>query len=916
MKRILTLSLLLFSLFIQAQNGSIQGLVLDENSFPVPGALIQVDELEAQAISSDLGEFTLLSIPAGKYELQISSLGYTQKSATVIVADGQVSNVKITLSPKTNELGEVIVTGYYLQNQAKALNQQKENIGVSNVVSADQTGRFPDANIGDAIKRIPGITMQNDQGEARDIIIRGLAPQLNSVMINGERMPSAEGDNRRIQMDLIPTDMIQTIEVSKAVTPDMDADAIGGAVNLVTRQAPNRLRISATGATGYNFLSQKPIWTGALIFANRFAKNKLGVVLSASVFDHDFGSDNTEFEWSIDENGGSLTDYQVRTYDVRRLRQSYSLALDYRLGKGHTLFFNGIYNNRKDWENRYRLRFNDIEEDDNGNLISNVERETKGGTPDIDNRRLENQTTYNFALGGEHLFGRLKVNWNVNTARAEELRPNERYSTYVEEGVMIEQINPGNTREPLMRPTSEVILNNYELDEMTEENQNTYDQDLNARLDLELPILTGRNQSSLKFGGRLRTKEKVRDNDFFEYEFVGNTPTMGDLDAGGNVYRIDRADRFLAGDYFNFTNAEAFVSSEYLGSLDLNNASQFDKKPIAEEFAPTNYRANEEIYGGYVMYTQNIGRKHQIIGGVRLENTVISYEGNEFDLDTEEITPTGLQENSYLNVLPAILYRLNLTENAVIRASWTNTLARPNYYDLVPYVALSTEDQEIEQGNPDLEAATAINFDLGAEYYFKSLGVVGVAGFYKSIDNFIFTNVFKQDFQGEEYEFRRPENGATATVYGVEISFQRQLDFLPSFLRNLNFFGNYTYTYSEAEGIIGREGETVRFAGAAPNMLNLSLAYEDARTMIRLSYNYAGGYIDEYGDDKFEDRFYDGQQFLDFNFTFKFAERWRVFLEVNNLLNTPLRYYQYQEQYTMQVEYYNVRANLGVKFDL
>jgi outer membrane receptor protein involved in Fe transport len=185
-----------------------------------------------------------------------------------------------------------------------------------------------------------------------------------------------------------------------------------------------------------------------------------------------------------------------------------------------------------------------------------------------------------------------------------------------------------------------------------------------------------------------------------------------------------------------------------------------------------------------------------------------------------------------------------------------------------------------------------------------------------SIDNFIFTNVFKQDFQGEEYEFRRPENGATATVYGVEISFQRQLDFLPSFLRNLNFFGNYTYTYSEAEGIIGREGETVRFAGAAPNMLNLSLAYEDARTMIRLSYNYAGGYIDEYGDDKFEDRFYDGQQFLDFNFTFKFAERWRVFLEVNNLLNTPLRYYQYQEQYTRQVEYYNVRANLGVKFDL
>ncbi|UZJ63086.1 TonB-dependent receptor plug domain-containing protein [Sphingobacterium sp. KU25419] len=132
------------------------------------------------------------------------------------------------------------------RGQAKALNQQKNNQNITNIISSDQVGRFPDANIGDALKRVPGITMQNDQGEARNIIIRGLAPHLNSVTLNGDRIPSAEGDNRNVQMDLIPSDMISTIEVNKTLTPDMDADAIGGSVNLITRASPNGKRLSAT----------------------------------------------------------------------------------------------------------------------------------------------------------------------------------------------------------------------------------------------------------------------------------------------------------------------------------------------------------------------------------------------------------------------------------------------------------------------------------------------------------------------------------------------------------------------------------------------------------------------------------------------------------------------------------------------
>src|SRR5690606_26047176 len=162
--------------------------------------------------------------------------------------------VNLVLRSSSIELEGVEVSAFGFSGQSKALNTQKNNTNITHVVSTDQIGKFPDANIGDAVKRIPGITMQMDQGEARNIIVRGLSPQLNSVTLNGSRIPSAEGDNRNIQMDLIPSDMIQTIEVSKAVTPDMDADALGGSVNLITRTAPQGFRVSATLGSGINFI--------------------------------------------------------------------------------------------------------------------------------------------------------------------------------------------------------------------------------------------------------------------------------------------------------------------------------------------------------------------------------------------------------------------------------------------------------------------------------------------------------------------------------------------------------------------------------------------------------------------------------------------------------------------------------------
>ncbi len=213
----------------------------------MPGATVVLTEMDGKGAITDVnGEFMIFNVTDGKYKLKVSFIGYAEIEQEIEVVGGSATPVKLNLVPGVLLDGNVLVLGDRLKGQAKALNQQRTNQNITNLVAADQIGRFPDANIGDAVKRIPGITMQGDQGEARNIIIRGMAPQLNSVTINGERIPSAEGDNRNIQMDLIPSDMVQSIEVNKAVTPEMDADAIGGSVNLVTRSAPDGFRVSGT----------------------------------------------------------------------------------------------------------------------------------------------------------------------------------------------------------------------------------------------------------------------------------------------------------------------------------------------------------------------------------------------------------------------------------------------------------------------------------------------------------------------------------------------------------------------------------------------------------------------------------------------------------------------------------------------
>lgn len=932
---------LLFSTLGISQEGNIQGVITDNDGLKVPFSNIIIESLKQGTISDVDGNFVIVNVPAGNHTVTVKYIGYDDSTAEVKVTPNTTTTLNFTIVPKALELDGVTITSY-VSGQAKALNAQKNKQNITNVVSTDQIGKFPDANIGDAVKRIPGITMQVDQGEARNIIVRGLAPQLNSVTLNGSRIPSAEGDNRNVQMDLIPADMIQLIEVSKAVTPDMDADALGGSVNLVTRTAPEGFRLSATAGSGVNYISNKKILNGSFLVGNRSDNGKFGWMLSASVNDNDFGSHNFETEWEdeFEYNANNDKDnleevevnpyakvFEIRDYIVQRTRRSFSANFDYKLDSNNTIYFKSIYNWRDDRENRFRLEHEildgeDIEPGDftvdtNGNLTMfpvEVKRQTKGGIDSDRNKntRLEDQRMQNYNIGGDHLLNKLQIDWMASYSKASEERLNERYLEYESEY----SINYNNdTRFPLYTPTdaNDALYNNFELAELTEENQYTEEKDFNVAANFKLPLnLFDDNNGSLKFGIKTRLKNKNRNNNFIEY-----SPESAAFDLLGGIPTRNYSDNdFLAGSQYQ---VGTFATTEFLGGLNLNDTAQFEAEDLPEEYLTANFDVDENVFSGYAMTSQQVTDKLNILVGLRLEHTNINSTGNEiiFDEDGDFAGSNSVTDkNSYTNILPGLHLKYDLTEHTVLRFAWTNTLARPNYVDLVPFREVNNEDEEIVLGNSELDPTTSMNFDVMAEHYFKSVGIVSGGVFYKDIQDFIYVFQYEDE---NDYEVYQPFNGDQASILGFEFAFQRQLDFLPSFARNLSIYLNYTHLSSSADGIRNEDGEErtdLDLPNTAPNLFNGSLGYADKKFNARLSANFSDAYIDEIGGRAFEDRYYDKQFFLDFNAGYKFNKNLSIYASLNNITDQPLRYYQGEESRTMQAEYYGQRLTFGLKYDL
>lgn len=911
----------------ELKHGTIKGRILDTSNQTLPGATIYIDSLHTGVVSDINGFYTLTNIAPGTYKVKVSYVGYSPVEMTITVPEGKTVESDVMLNDGV-KLREVVVGGAF-NGQRRALSSQKNAMGIVNVVSADQVGKFPDSNIGDALKRISGINVQYDQGEARFGQVRGTSADLSSVTINGNRIPSAEGDTRNVQLDLIPADMVQTIEVNKVVTADMDADAIGGSINLVTKNTPNKRMFNATAGSGYNAVSKKAQLNLGLTYGDRFFNDKLGLMFSGSYQNAPGGSDNAEFEYDVDDGSVVMKEAQMRQYYVTRERQSYSLALDYEFNPDHKISFKGIYNRRNDWENRYRVVYKDLDESDPSE--QSIELQTKGGADDTRNARLERQQTMDFTLDGEHnLGGRLLMDWAASFSRASEDRPNERYF-----GLKMDN----NTGENLINtfrgiggraPYSTIAIpgldnEGWELDELTNSNQSIYENEWKFRLNFELPLMKGLYGNTLRFGGKYTNKEKDRETTMYKYdgEDVNDNPIFND----GGAWREHGSSQirkgFMVGD--NYPEGTHFVSKKYLGSINFNS---MQGEPDYEEMSG-NYHAKEEITSAYLRFDQKLGQKLDLMLGLRMEHTALNYRGLNWVVDEDEnesLESTGNRKNSYTNWLPSVLLKYDVNDDLKLRASFTETLSRPKYSALIPSVNYNRADEEATIGNPNLRPTTSYNFDLSAEYYFKSVGLVSVGLFYKSINNVIVDEVWKgMDSQlpitgTYDYEISKPINAYDADLFGVEVAYQRDFGFITPALKCLGFYGNYTYTANKTknhhfEHRVLEDGEDIDMIGSPEHTANASLFFEKWGFNLRLSYNFASAFVDEMGEVAQLDRYYDKVNYLDLNASYTFGKRFKttIYADVTNLLNQPLRYYQGTKDRTAQVEYYGARFNAGIK---
>jgi TonB-dependent receptor len=558
-----------------------------------------------------------------------------------------------------------------------------------------------------------------------------------------------------------------------------------------------------------------------------------------------------------------------------------------------------------------------LEEPEADGIVPNavLERETKGGGPGRpDYSRLEDQRAFITTLRGEHVLGgAAQLTWGAAYGRASETRPDERYVVWETDELPV-RVDLRDPRKPLVTAVNPADAEPaaYGFNAIELSNEKTWDEDVNGRLDLMIPLGEA-GITVVKVGARGRFKDKVRDNRFQEATPLDGLATLADS-------RLSDLTNpgFLAGPY----RVGTFTDRRYLGDLDLNDPALFELESKPDEFGPANYDANERILGSYGQITHTFGGRLTALAGLRVEATNIDYNGNEFNEDTEALSPTS-GSDSYLDVMPGVHLRYDVAEHAVLRFAWTNTLARPNYYDLVPYRVIVPEDNELATGNSGLRPTRSVNFDLSAERYFTSVGLVSAGAFYKRVRDFIFEYNRRNavdPVSGSTFDaIVQPLNGSDASLLGLELAFQRQLDFLPGLLRGLGIYANYTLTDSQIDGlpIEGRENEDLPLPGTSRHTGNVSLSYDLGRASLRSSLNFASSFIDpgEVGDEPFYDRYYDGVTNLDVNGTFAVTDRVRLFVEANNLLNQPLRYYQGVQSRIMQDEYYDWRFATGVKYD-
>jgi len=911
--RLLSLLFVLSLFFVQngyaQQTRRIIGKVMDEETkTPLPGATVDIVGSLIGTATNLSGQFNLVlpELFEGKQEIKFSYLGFEPQTVEIEVKAGESVSLEVFMKSKVLQTGELVVTGQ-LEGQAKALNQQRASETIKNIVAADQISRFPDPNAAEALQRVPGVNIERDEGEGRYVFVRGLSPQYTNVSINGEQIPSPEGDVRYIALDAVPADQLASLEVTKAITPDMDGDAIGGNVNLITRTAQSsQLKVNASFAGEYTNLNSDYGYQTALNLSQRLNDGKFGYMLNLSYHPSKRGSHKNEMDdW--DGKSPTLQSFELRDYNIERNRVGLSSTLDYRFDANSMIYLRTLYSDLREQENRRRLIFEYDEDDEEWKVGKNMKS------------RPENQGVYSLNLGGNHALSSFNIDYEMSYAYARQETPHDRRVKFETDG-MDGSIDVSDPLAPSISLTKDgnafsyYNANSYsefEFDEYEESETMATDQNITGKMNFTYPFQLGKTPAKLKFGGKFRLKEKdyeYKSYDEWSYEGDG-TLTLAQF--AGDYESSD----FGNGDYKTGKFPEVGSFRNYF----LANKGDFENDPdkTLEEKTLNNYDATENVYAGYVM-SQFQFNKLMLLAGVRYEFTDVEYNTGQWDAENDaSIKVSGT--NDYGFVLPMFHAKYSLDKFTSLRAAATFSYARPNFEEMVQGAEFDLDDAEAALGNLELEPVKAFNLDLFAEHYFGNVGVLSAGLFYKNLSNFIYKKSDYATFmQTDSVKVTQSVNGDDATLWGFEVAWQQNLTFLPGVFSGLGIYTNYTYTNSSAtvKNLADvDEGETdIDLPGQAKHVGNLALYYTRGGFNARISANFNGEFTSKIDDGrlyKIDDRL----QF-DISASQRLSENASVYGEVINLTNQRrVDFYDTLDTPATR-EYYGFWTRIGFKYSL
>ncbi|QLL11175.1 TonB-dependent receptor [Pseudomonas chlororaphis] len=831
-------------------------------------------------------------------------LGFTLTALAMAIASERLSAAEADSTKNTEHL-EVVGQAASID---QALKEQRNADSIKSVVHADGVGQLPDENVAEAAQRLPGISVERDQGEGRFVSVRGLGPDLNSVTINGTLVPAPESERRAVALDVLPSELVQSLSVIKTLTPDMDANSLGGTVDVQSLSAFDHKGLFYTGSTeasyDQNTHQTSPKFSGAI--SDRFSLgdgiDNFGVAAALSWQKRDFGSDNVETGGAWDfEQGAKLQELEQRDYDISRERAGGGLNFDYKPDDLSSYYLRTLYSRYKDSETR------------NATSLEFAEPQAAGELGDAEGKRKlkqreETQEIQSYVFGGERMFGLWTLSGQAGYSRSSEDSPGHIANAVFEGNDDFADSGFYDNDKP--RPiVGQGFYNpaNFSLDKVEWEKQRTTDTEKNLRLDLARDYDLSGYASQVKFGGKVSRRNKDNDldawvyKDFDELGFSDEQLNLSRFQKGSVDYRLGRFGPGISGGSIK----------QLIGGLDRD--AFFDET----ESRVNDFKIREDINAGYLMNTVDID-DWRFIAGLR-------YEGTEFEAKGAGATDGEFQSTEtkrrYHHWLPGLHARYQLDKNTQLRAAWTKAVVRPTFGQLAPGFVI--DDDEASFGNPDLKPLESSNLDLGIEHFMGRAGTVSAFVFYKDIKNFVYnTDLAGTGAWADFSEAHTFANGDSAKLYGLELAYSQKFDWLPAPWNGLLLGANATFSRSDAEikGFDAASGVNRKRSIDLPNQSdtvgNLMLGWESDKLSLRLSANYKSDYLYELAsiNDKAHDLHVDAQTFVDFSARYSLTKSLQLSFEAQNLTDEPYFVYTGHRSYNGQYEEYGPTYKLGLTF--